>query len=545
MKIAVSKTFLLVLILLYVIPGLIGHDPWKQDETYVFGIIYSMFHSGDWIVPMVAGEPFMEKPPLFYWIAVLFGKLLAPPLALHDAARLASGFFTLTILFCIERCGRLCWGQQEGRITAIALMSTLGLLFHAHIMETDIALLAGFAIALLGLCGARTGNWKSGVLLGLGTGVGFLSKGVLAPATLGLVCVLLPLLFREWRTASFYRNCLIALVVALPWLLIWPLLLFLRSPQLFMDWFWLNNVGRFVGFSVPLLGAPHQKWFWSRTIPWLTFPILPLALYSLYLFRRKQESIIHNPVYQLCLVMIAVLGAVLFSAASARAMYGLPLLLPLAILATPGALALSAGFNRRTTWSVLSVFMLLGVGVWFVWARMWATGTTLQLSYLQRHLPNEFLMPFSPFLVTLAVLVTLAALWLAWTTLRNRLSAVVSFAIGLSLLWGLIMTLWVPWIDQGKSYRSTFVSLGHVLPRDATCLASVNLGESERAMLHYVNGTITQRLENGVGAACPWLLVQGFAQDVPEQVRNSPDRVVWEGARDGDRSIRFWLLKQN
>lgn len=545
MKIAVPKTFLIVLILLYAIPGLIGHDPWKQDETYVFGIIYSMFHSGDWIVPMVAGEPFMEKPPLFYWVAVLFSKLLSPPFALHDAARLASGFFTLTILFCIERCGRLCWGRPEGRITVIALMSSLGLLFHAHIMETDIALLAGFAIALLGLCGARSGHWKFGVLLGCGTGIGFLSKGVLAPASLGLTCVLLPLLFKEWRTASFYRNCAIALLVALPWLLIWPLLLFLRSPQLFMDWFWLNNVGRFVGFSVPLLGAPHQEGFWLRTIPWLTFPVLPLALYTLYLFHRKHESIVHHPVLQLCLVLSAVLSAVLFGAASARAMYGLPLLLPLALLATPAALALSAAFNRRVAASVLSVFVLLGVGVWFVWARMLVTGATLQLAYLQRHLPSQFLMPFSPGLVTLAVLVSLAALWLALTTLRNRLGAVTSFAIGLSLLWGLIMTLWVPWIDQGKSYRSTFVSLSQVLPRDATCLASENLGESERAMLHYVNGTITQRLENGVGDTCPWLLVQGFAQNVPARVRNAPDRVVWEGARDGDQSIRFWLLKQN
>ena len=69
------KAYLAILMVLYVVPGLVGHDPWKQDETYVFGIIYSMLQSGDWTVPMVAGEPFMEKPPLYYWVALLFAKL--------------------------------------------------------------------------------------------------------------------------------------------------------------------------------------------------------------------------------------------------------------------------------------------------------------------------------------------------------------------------------------------------------------------------------------------------------------------------------------
>ncbi len=539
----VSKAYLAILLLLYVVPGLIGHDPWKQDETYVFGIIYSMLQSGDWVVPMVAGEPFMEKPPLFYWVAVLFTKLLSPPLALHDAARLASGFFTLTALFCIERCGRLWWGEPAGRMTAIALMSSVALVFHGHIMETDIALLAGFAMALLGLSGARDGSWKSGLLLGCGVGVGFLSKGMLAPGVLALVCIILPFCFREWRTQAYWRNCGIALLAALPWLLIWPLILYLRSPQLFMDWFWLNNVGRFLGFSVPLLGAPHRHGFWPRTIPWLTCPILPLALYTLYLRYREHGNIFRQPALQLCLVMLAVIAAVLFTAASARAIYGLPLLLPLAVLAAPGALRLPARLNRYVTWGMLLWLLWLGALIWIGWWRMWSSGVTPQARWLQRHLPHQFTLPFSAWQVGLATVVSLTALLLLVVAIRARISALASVAVGFSLLWGLTMSLWLPWIDEGKSYRSTFTSLRQsALPGDA-CLASSNLGESERAMLHYMNGTITQRLENGAGGNCPWLLVQGFATDVPALVRNSPDRVVWEGSRNGDRKIRFWLLK--
>ena len=36
-----------------------------------------MPRSGDWIVPTLAGEPFMEKPPLYYWVAAGFSWLLS------------------------------------------------------------------------------------------------------------------------------------------------------------------------------------------------------------------------------------------------------------------------------------------------------------------------------------------------------------------------------------------------------------------------------------------------------------------------------------
>ncbi|CAH2788159.1 MAG: Putative transmembrane protein [uncultured Paraburkholderia sp.] len=42
-----------------------GHDPWKQDETYTFGIVKHMLDTGDLVVPTNAGQPFVEKPPVY------------------------------------------------------------------------------------------------------------------------------------------------------------------------------------------------------------------------------------------------------------------------------------------------------------------------------------------------------------------------------------------------------------------------------------------------------------------------------------------------
>src|SRR5665811_2600249 len=90
-----AKAVLLgLLCLIWLGTGLVSHDPWKPDEVSGFGLIYSMLHNGDWLAPTLAGEPFMDKPPLYYWTAALCAKLFSPLLPLHDGARLASGFYT-------------------------------------------------------------------------------------------------------------------------------------------------------------------------------------------------------------------------------------------------------------------------------------------------------------------------------------------------------------------------------------------------------------------------------------------------------------------
>ena len=71
---------LLVFAIGWVLIGLIGHDPWKPDEAYTFGIVVDFLKHGDWVVPSPAGEPFVEKPPLFFLavarFAQVFGQVL-------------------------------------------------------------------------------------------------------------------------------------------------------------------------------------------------------------------------------------------------------------------------------------------------------------------------------------------------------------------------------------------------------------------------------------------------------------------------------------
>ena len=137
----------------WILPGLIGHAPWKSDEATSFGLIYHILQSGDWVVPTLAGEPFMDKPPLYYLVAALFAKVFSFLLPLHDGARLASGFFMgLTFLFTALGAREL-FGKNtsKGWVAAVILLGCLGLLVRAHQIIADMALLSGYAIALYGL----------------------------------------------------------------------------------------------------------------------------------------------------------------------------------------------------------------------------------------------------------------------------------------------------------------------------------------------------------------------------------------------------------
>ena len=100
MHITLRPLLIAVLGLAWLLPGLIGHDPWKPDEAYTFGVVYEIIRGGSWVIPQIAGEPFVDKPTLFHLLAALSAQVFSPILPLHDGARLAAGFWLgLALLF--------------------------------------------------------------------------------------------------------------------------------------------------------------------------------------------------------------------------------------------------------------------------------------------------------------------------------------------------------------------------------------------------------------------------------------------------------------
>ena len=94
------------LVLAYLLPGLVGHDPWKTEDAIGIGIVHQMLEHGRWIVPYLAGEAYLEDGPFHYWVAALTAKLFGLVLTPHDGARLASGVMMAATLAFVHLAGR-------------------------------------------------------------------------------------------------------------------------------------------------------------------------------------------------------------------------------------------------------------------------------------------------------------------------------------------------------------------------------------------------------------------------------------------------------
>jgi hypothetical protein len=111
-----------------------------------------------------------------------------------------------------------------------------------------------------------------------------------------------------------------------------------------------------------------------------------------------------------------------------------------------------------------------------------------------------------------------------------------------TLVWGLATTLWLEWIDYGKTYRPVAQSMRKALPPNVRCVESRGLGETQRAAFHYHADLVTRRAEVHGATDCPYLLVQSNIRDQASDPGGSWRR-VWEGGRPRDRE-RYRLYRR-
>jgi 4-amino-4-deoxy-L-arabinose transferase-like glycosyltransferase len=532
-----AKTSLFLLVCAcWLVPGLIGHDPWKPDEAHTFGVIYSMLKTGDWIVPVLAGETYLDKPPLYYWTGALLAHWLSGLLAPHEAARLASGLYmSLTLLFTALTGGAL-FGRRFGRLSALLLLGSLGLLISAHAMVVDVALLTGCALLLYGSALSQQHWLRAGVCIGVAIGIAFLAKGSVGLALVLAPLALLPVLAPAWRNRSYARMLALALALALPCVFAWPLALYWRSPQVAMEWLVLNDWADFANAG----GAQSFTHLtnYLALLPWYAWPALPLALATLWYGRNTAFA---RAEIKLLLVVFLAQLAVLSLVADTRELYAMPLLLPISLVAASGIDTLRRSAAAALDWFGTMTFGLFGLLLWLGWFTL-LTGFPAPIAErLRENLPG-FQPEFNALAFALAL--TLTVIWLISITrlLQSNRRAVVNWTAGITMVWMLTMTLWLPYIDQGKTYRGMIASLQHALPLHYDCIASRGLGEPQRAMLDYFANLRTARLEHSASNNCTLLLTQtGAHNDAP---LDPQWRKIWEGSRPGDKLERYRLLQR-
>ncbi len=535
MNVALRPLLIAILCLAWLLPGLVAHDPWKPDEAYTFGAVFEILQGGSWVIPQIAGETFLEKPPLFQLTAAASAWLFSPVLPLHDGARLVVGLWIGLALLFSALASRELNGPRHGLTAALLLLGCLGLVVRGHQLITDVAALSGFAMAYYGAALALRRAVPGGLWLGTACGLVFMTQGIPEAVMVAVIAVLLPAAGRQWRKPQYTTALAVAIAAALPWLLLWPLLLLQRDPALFGAWLQGENLARFFGTRDMLGGLAY----YLRTLPWYAFPVWPLALWALWRARRGGQSC--APAIALPALGFAVTLLMLGSAAESRELYALPMLVPLALLAVPGIDPLRRGAANGWYWfSMMAFSFFIAVG-WFYWGAL-ELGIQAKLhAHLHAIRPGyDFGFRLLPFMLGLAY----TAAWFALVAKlpRSPERPLVIWAGGITAVWALLATLFIGWVDTTKSYRSVIADMQRAMPAQYRCMASRDLGEAQRAMLHYFAGIRSERLETRPRSACDLLLVQGLPLD--ETVPPPGWTKIWEGHRPGDKDERLRLYRR-
>lgn len=530
------KTALFLLICAaWVLPGLVGHDPWKPDEAMAMGVVHAMLENRDvfaWLLPQIAGQPTTEYPPLYYWTASLFAALLGWVLPVHDAARLASGFFMLLTIVYLYKAANKLIDERAGRIAVALLLGSLGLLLRAHEMNPEIAALAGMSIGIYGLTRIRFEPRKGGTTAGIGAAVIALSVGLVHALIVPLAAVVMLALLHDWRNAAFRRGiayCVASLALGAA---IYPMLLLIfgvGSQRLVLD----AIVGTpLLDTNLPSLISPT---YFLQILPWYALPTLPMAI---WLWRKDRRVIGERIELALPLAVFLAALVVLSLAREARDVVGVSLLLPLALAAAHSLDRLPKGVASFVDWFGLVFFGALAAGIWLYWSAA-LLGTPEAAARAMARAAPGFQMQFSwlPFLIA----ATLTVVWLYAVAMahRNNRRAIVNWVAGITLIWVLLNLLGLPAVDHVRSYRQPVGEVAAQLVRQPGCVIGVNIGDPQRAMFDYFAGQRFVAPKSAAASSCPWMLMQGTKQNAPDVT--APWTLVWEGARPAERVEQFRL----
>jgi 4-amino-4-deoxy-L-arabinose transferase-like glycosyltransferase len=521
------KTVLfLAVCLTWLVPGLIGHDPWKVDEALVFGSVTEMLRSGDWVMFRIAGEPYLDKAPLLLWTAAAFGKALGGLIPLHDAARLAAGFYMALTMGLLSLTCRELMGERAMRMGVLLFIGCLGLLLRAHELITDLAGLTGIALALYGLALALRRPLAGGAATGGGLGVAFLGDGLLPLGMLLALMAMLPLALPAWRTRRYAMTVCMALACALPLLALWPLVLGTVSADSLGRW--LDNATAGSEWADPM-----DLLYFLKILPWYAWPAWPLAAWTLWRARRvlpeRRDLQLPLLAFIAFFLSISVFGA-------AHEVNALPLLLPLAILGVAELESVPRGAASALDWFGMTTFFLAAALLWVGWGAAITGKPELAAAWLQREIPG-FTYRFNFVAFAFAAMLTLIWLVVVARSLRSTRRALVNWAAGITMVWMLMMTLGVPLVDQARSYRAVGSRVVEALPANFKCIARKGVGDAQRALLDYFVNLTTVREDVVDAARCRALLVQA----TPLRAPTVGDEWVeaWRGSRPGDRHELF------
>jgi 4-amino-4-deoxy-L-arabinose transferase-like glycosyltransferase len=353
--------------------GLIG-----ADEPRYAQVAREMLARHDWISPTLGGKPWLEKPPLYYWQAMLAYSIFG----VSDwAARLPSAIDATLLVFAVYLfLKRLRPGFQLD--AALMTASAAGVIGFARAASTDMPLAAMFTIALLAwYAWYESESYLDLAIFYVFLALGMLAKGPVAPLLAAVIIGLFatakhdfPLLLRTLWIPGILLFC----AVSLPWYVAVQI----RNPDFLRVFILEHNLAR---FGTNLYHHPEPFWYFIPVtliglIPW-TICVLASAAESVRVWwTERQQMLASEDALNVFLMIWLVVPVVFFSLSKSK----LPGYIVPALPA--GTVLLAEYLRRRVAANERPGILLTGLHSIFAAAPI-VPALMIQYLILQHHLP--------------------------------------------------------------------------------------------------------------------------------------------------------------
>lgn len=445
---------LLVLVFVWLWPGVFHHDLWTPGEPYLFTTI-SQWQAANWVMPTAFDKPNWAASPLYVWLAVASQYVFSPTIMdYYEATRLVSVFFTVLGFCCIGGAGRQFFGRKQGRTSVLILLGCPGLLVPGHFINSIPVLFAGAAMCWYGFSLVNRRVMMASLMLGGGWVILSLSGSLLWSLLLMLVAVCMAFQ-SSWHSHRYYLVLLISMLWAWSLMLMWPLALHQTDAALFNQWWQYHALAPFGGFRS--FSFEFSLGYYLKNLLWFAFPAWPLALWTL-----SNRSLRNSAWGILAITWLGLLLLILGAAPEQFQNLLVLVLPPLALLSTAQLDRLKRGASAFLNWFGIMTFGFLALFLWLGFAAMnygWPAKLAERAAYFSPY--YHYNVNYFPLIVACI----LTPLWLRAITrqhIRGR-QAVTNWAAGVILVWSLLLTLFLPWLDAAKSMRPVVIRMQNAL----------------------------------------------------------------------------------
>ena len=530
---------LLLFCVAYIFPGFLGRSPWKNEDIAAFGVMRELASvAANWLQPQLLGQTTGFDALLPYWLGAIAIKAL-PFLDPATAVRIPFVMLlTLTLLATWYAVYYLARSPQAQPVAfafggeadptdyaraiadagVLALIACLGLAQFSHETTPALAQLGFTALAFYAMASSpyRQATQLVGPALGLLVGMAglALSGAPTLALLLGIGGALVESAHMRWGHSANGADA--------------------ASKQ--HSWHWVLLIAG-ITLGVSLLSLGLDLWRWRIELPgsqgpsalsdwrslgrlllWFTWPALPLALWTLWRWRRQLAS--RHVALPLWFAGMAIASTLTTTASDRSLLLSLPPLAALAAFALP---TLQRSVTSLIDWFTLLFFTTCALAIWVIWIAM-QTGIPRQPAANVAKLAPGFEPSFSLIAFVTAVAATLAWAWLVrWRTGAHRAAIWKSLVLpagGTTLCWLLLMTLWLPLLDYARSLGPLSRQVASLVDKKS-CVEIYGVESAQAAALQYHGQLELRQLSPQVN--CPYLVVDVKAQARLSSVVNLPD----------------------